>query len=252
MDSSGVINLFAGPIAAAMVGFLASWISSYLSNDRLVKKLEWCTLALSEDSQTKHSEYLLKIRHESEAGLLASHYAPKGRYLACALMSPVLGVFMGLPTDEPQLAQFANSMMFLFISITIVFYGHRAYVKRKALERYFLSPDSASDEPLNFDDDGYHQHLSAKGSIAVLCLVSPTVVIGILTYLIDSGTTPTPGLSTTIVLFLLLIAFTYILVVLPIETPKAIISWSDALLGHSAESKDHTQAGQTEFPNPKV
>jgi hypothetical protein len=249
MSSDGIINLLVGAIITAIVGFLASWISSYLSNDRLVKTLEWCDLALSKNSQTKHSNYLLNIKHEAETGLLASHYAPKGRYLACALMSLALGVFIGLPTDEPLLAQIANRMVFLFISTRIVFYGHRAFVKRRALERFFLGPNSESDDLLEFNDKGYLDHLSIKGSFAVLCLVSPTILIGFLTYLIDTRTTPSWFLM--VVLVLILASFAYMFTTLPTETSKTIHNWSQVLLEQSAVSEDDKQTADTDIPNPR-
>lgn len=238
------ITTWAVPIIASIVGGAASQLILIASNERLTKKLEWATLALSKDAESKHKELLKAVVNNAEARLLAIHYAPQRWFYAAFCVLPFFGFSMGLPTDEPLLAQTANRVMFLFICIYILFATHKSFTKHRALIEYFQSPSSRNIREVPFEELDYSKHLNWRGVLGVIGLTGPIVAIAFFTYLIDTGNYPSPDWVTIVMIFYFSIGFTVSSMYLPTGTQIAYRDWSDTLINRTIAAR---RSSQTRF-----
>lgn len=229
------ITTWVVPIIASVLGGIASQLITFASNERLAKKLEWAVLALSKDSKSNHRKLLKEVVDEVEARLLAAHYEPRHMFFFALCVLPVIGISIGLPTDEPLLAQTANRGIFLYISIHILFAAHKSFVRHRTLLEYFRSPSSRYIQEVPFEENDYLNELNWRGMLGIIGMTGPLIGFAFLTYLKDTGDYPSPDWVTTAIIFYFAIGFTLTLILLPTGTRLTYLAWNNALIERSLE-----------------
>lgn len=176
----GILNTLTAAIASAAAGALVSWVISFLQGEKLIKKLEWSALALSESSTSKHAIAMQSVRNQAEAGLLASHFAPKTSYRAAVLFAIAMSAILGLRTDEPIHFQLINDAIFVMGIIFVSFYAHKKFCKHRAVRLYFLN--NSIDKVLAIDEQDYKEILDTKAILNILSLAASGVAITFISY----------------------------------------------------------------------